>query len=316
MNQGPVKHTDEPRTGKRVACLGECMVELREEAPGHLTRGFGGDSLNTAIYLARQLDRTIGQVDYITALGDDPYSTEMLLAWQAEGVGTDLVAQVPGLLPGLYIISTDAAGERSFRYWRSTAAARRLFRIEAMTERLERLFDYDLLYLSGISIAVILPDDRHRLISLLERIRARGCKVAVDGNYRPRLWRDAEEARHWMERAWRQADVALPTFDDEAALFGDETPMATVDRLRGWGVGEVVVKSGPAPCLIASGKRVVEVSTNPVEDVVDTTAAGDSFNAGYLAARLANQEPVQAAKAGHGLAGQVICHNGAIVPLG
>ena len=107
----------------RVACIGECMIELREQADGRLTRGFGGDTLNTAIYLAR-----LGvSVDYATALGDDGWSDEMLASWKAEGVGTDLVVRLPGRLPGLYVIQTDDKGERRFSYWRANAPARDLY---------------------------------------------------------------------------------------------------------------------------------------------------------------------------------------------
>ena len=93
----------------RVASIGECMIELSPAAGGLLSRSYGGDTLNTAVYLAR-----LGvAVDYVTALGDDPWSDEMLGAWQAEGVGTDLVVRVPGRLPGLYLISTDDDGQRA-----------------------------------------------------------------------------------------------------------------------------------------------------------------------------------------------------------
>ena len=55
----------------KVACLGECMIELREMADGHFSRGYGGDTLNTAVYLAR-----LGvAVDYVTALATIPGAT-------------------------------------------------------------------------------------------------------------------------------------------------------------------------------------------------------------------------------------------------
>jgi len=86
----------------RVACIGECMIELSEHADGSLTRSYGGDTLNTALYMAR-----LGTpVDYVTALGDDGWSDEMLAAWKAEGIGTAKVLRLPGRLPGLYVIQT------------------------------------------------------------------------------------------------------------------------------------------------------------------------------------------------------------------
>jgi 2-dehydro-3-deoxygluconokinase len=94
----------------KIACIGECMIELTQVSEGQLARGYGGDTLNTAVYLAR-----LGSyVDYISALGDDPWSDEMIAGWRAEGVGTDHVARVSGKLPGLYMIETGADGERRF----------------------------------------------------------------------------------------------------------------------------------------------------------------------------------------------------------
>ena len=97
-----------------VACIGECMVELEQVARlpqggGLYSRGFGGDTLNTAVYLAR-----LGvKVDYLTALGDDAMSDEMIAAWNAEGVGTRRVSRLPGKLPGLYMIQTDGRASAS-----------------------------------------------------------------------------------------------------------------------------------------------------------------------------------------------------------
>ena len=108
---------------KRLAALGECMIELRHAGANDFVQGFSGDTLNTAIYLSRLLGADDARVDYVTALGDDPYSERMIAAWRAEGLGTNLVARLPGRLPGLYVIRTDSKGERSFHYWRGESAS-------------------------------------------------------------------------------------------------------------------------------------------------------------------------------------------------
>src|SRR5829696_8582438 len=108
-----------------VVCVGEVMVELARGSDGRFSLGSGGDTFNTAIYLARA---GIG-VSYATALGDDPYSDQILALATAESVGSDLVVRVPGRLPGLYIIETDENGERRFHYWRDNSPARELFEL-------------------------------------------------------------------------------------------------------------------------------------------------------------------------------------------
>lgn len=300
---------------ERVASIGECMVELRETEPGRLVRSFGGDTLNTAVYLARCLSGTDVGADYVTALGDDPFSAEMMEAWSAEGLGVDRIVRLPGKLPGLYLIRTDDAGERTFYYWRSAAAARQLFSAGACSELMEALARYDLVYLSGITVAILDDGGRANLLRTLDAVRAAGGRVAFDTNYRPALWSGADAARHWSEEILRRADMALPTFEDEARLFGDRSPDETADRLHGLGVPEVVVKYGREPCMVSAPGVRREVPAERVERPVDTTAAGDSFNAAYLAGRLLGRSAQAAARDGHRLAAVVICEPGAILPI-
>lgn len=296
----------------RAASIGECMIELSPRPGGQFALGFGGDTLNTAVYMAR-----LGiKVDYLTALGDDAFSDQMLAAWQAEGVGTAQVRRLAGRVPGLYLIQTDSAGERRFSYWRDRAPARELFQLpdtDALLAAIESA--YDLVYLSGISLSLYGDDGRARLTQALDTLRARGGRVAFDSNYRPRNWPDVATARDTMADLLRRSDIALVSADDERALWGDADPAATAKRLQALGPAEIVVKSaGDAAVLLVKGARAVSVA--PERDVkpVDSTAAGDSFNAAYLAARLADAPPLDAARAGHRLAAAVIQHPGAVIP--
>ncbi|MGI4952440.1 MAG: sugar kinase [Janthinobacterium lividum] len=294
----------------RIACIGECMVELQEQPDGQFRRAYGGDTLNTAVYLAR-----LGvAVDYVTALGDDAWSGEMLAAWAAEGVGTGLVRRIAGALPGLYIIQTDANGERRFLYWRDSAAARRLF------DHLDpaALDGFGVLYLSGITLSIYDEAGRARLLGLLAAARARGAWVVFDTNFRPRGWPDRARARALYAAVFAQASIVLASTEDLDLLFEDGSGEAAL--LRHAGDTEIVLKSPePVSRVFAAGGEAgaapVLIRPAPVARVVDTTAAGDSFAAGYLAARLRGLDPVRAARAGHHLAGHVVGHRGALMPL-
>jgi 2-dehydro-3-deoxygluconokinase len=215
-------------------------------------------------------------------------------------------------VPGLYLIERDARGERSFLYWRDRAPAREFFD-RADDAALERLAGFDWLYLSGISLSLYGEAGRARLRELLVTLRRRGGRLAFDGNYRPRGWSDAESARRAFNAILPLVDLALPTFEDEQALFGDVDGAACLARLKTHGISEIVVKRGPLGCLIeASGGRS-DVPPPHVVRPIDTTAAGDSFNAAYLAARISGAAPEQAAQAGHRLASVVIMSPGAVI---
>ncbi|MGE5203381.1 MAG: sugar kinase [Acidobacteriota bacterium] len=299
----------------RIAAIGECMLELSRRDDGSFNLGFGGDTLNTAIYLARAATgRAELAVDYVTALGTDPMSDEMVAAWRAEGVDTSRVARLPGRLPGLYLIRTGALGERRFFYWRGEAAVRSLFLAPESEPLLAGLADYEALYFSGITLAVLAPEARERFRAALEAARGRGCTVAFDSNYRPALWPDPAVARRIIGEFLPATSLALPTFEDERALHGDADPAATVARYSRAGVREVAVKQGEHGCLVLANGTLTPVPAARRVTPVDTTAAGDAFNAGYLAARLLGASPERAARAGAGIAGAVICHRGAIIP--
>ncbi|MDH3664705.1 MAG: sugar kinase, partial [Alphaproteobacteria bacterium] len=251
---------------------------------------------------------------YVTALGDDAYSAAMLHTWRKEGVGTRLVARLQGRLPGLYTIRTDDAGERSFTYWRGQSAARDLLRDGRDETLASELTGFDLVYLSGITLSILDPEQRTALIGVLDSVRQAGGKVAFDGNFRPAGWPDLDDARAWFRRFLARTDIALPTFDDEQALFGDLDHAAVAVRLHETGVSEVVVKLGPSGCFLSTAGAAETIATTPVDPVVDSTAAGDSFNAGYLAGRLVGASPADAARLGHRLAAEVIRHRGAVIP--
>ena len=297
----------------KVGVIGECMVELFDAGDGLYKRTFGGDTLNTSVYLARATDDSV-EVHYVTVLGDDPLSAEMLTAWQAEGLLVDTVEQLPNSVPGLYMIQTDETGERSFLYWREQAPAKKLFQTANAQRQIDAVMSFDWLYLSGISLAILEDVGRERLFELLADFKAKGGKIAYDGNYRARLWA-VDEARHWMEKAYRICDVALPSVDDEFMLWDDNSSESVLQRLEQFGCNEIVLKRGVDSCLISLGGQRSEIVTTAVSKVVDTTAAGDSFSAGYLSVRQRGGEVPEAVAMGQKLSGQVIQQKGAIVPV-
>ena len=293
-------------TALRITCLGEGMVEERVAPDGALTAHYGGDSLNTAIHLAR-----LGcDVAYATALGRDEESDALVAAWQAEGIDTSLIGRHPDRKAGRYRIAVDSAGERSFSYERSHSAARDMLTLEASAEWTGAVGEADCFVYSLISLAILPDGARDQLLELA----GKAGRTAYDGNYRPALWESADATLHWHERAIGRADIGLPTVEDEIALRGEAWPGAEADVAACWrdlGCGEVLVKAGADGCLLPEGAMFA-----PPEqiDPVDTSGAGDAFNAGYIAARLRGRQPRDAALDAHRLAGWTIMRPGAIPP--
>ena len=303
--------TEQKAERSRAVCVGEVLVELKRGADGRFALSCGGDTFNTAIYLARAGIN----VGFATAVGDDPYSESILALAAAEGISADLVLRVAGRLPALCLVEIGPSGERSARYWREGSPVGELFELPDWMRVAENLLTAKLIYFSGITLSLFSTTGIGRFLAVLEVARQQGAKVAFDGNFRPRGWNgDLARTRTVFIETLKRVDIALPTFDDEAVLWGDPSPEATVARLQAFGIGEIVVKNGPNSALVAASAGQEFVPVPEVVIPVDTTAAGDGFNAGYLAARLEGRDPAQAAGAAHRLAGDVIRHPGALLP--
>lgn len=292
-----------------VIAVGECMVELSLLGGGQAALGYAGDVFNTSVYLRR-----LGQdVRFATALGaDDPFSRAILDLMAAEGIGDDLVTRVPGRLPGLYAIQRDAAGERRFFYWREQAPVRELFEIGDVGALAAAARAAELIYLSGVTLAVLGEAGRPRLLDLLKDAAARGVGVAFDPNYRARLWPSADVARASLEAIVPFCRILSVSGPDLEQLY--DVPLAQV--AAGWAAQgvEVVLRDEDRTVHLHAAGQVTSLPAPPAVRALDTTGAGDSFNASYLATRLSGGDPEAAVEAGRRLAAVVVQRIGAIIP--
>jgi len=294
----------------QIICVGEALIELTRGPDGAFTAACAGDTFNTAVYLARA-----GlSVRFASAVGDDPYSDSIAALASAEGLGADLILRVPGRLPALSLVDHGRSARVS-RVWGEGAPARELFELPDWMRIAQSLVAARLIFFSGITLSLYSNNGLGRFFAALEVARQQGAKIAFDGNFRPAGWKgNLARTRTVFMEALKRVDIALPTFDDETVLWGDPSPESTVARLQAFGVGEIVVKNGPNSALVAASGALEFVPVPEILVPVDPTAAGDGFNAGYLAARLSGSAPAQAAGAAHRLAGDIISHPGALLP--
>lgn len=296
--------------GAPVLCLGEGMIEIAGPS-GAMTQRFGGDVMNTAVYLAREGV----PVAFGSALGRDPFSGEMAAMLASEGVDVTSIRRDGAKLPGLYLIRTDAGGERRFTYWRSDSAARAFFQGADIGAAVAGLLDgARSLYASAITLSLMTEEGLADVTEAARDLRERGGDVVLDTNYRPAGWPSKEAARKAIETIGAAATIALPTFDDDALLFGDTTPEECAARWRMLGARVVAVKCGAGGAFVSSGGDSFMVAPAGIVASVDTTGAGDSFNAAFLAALWRGETAREAAASGNALAAKVIAHPGAIIP--
>lgn len=294
---------------QRFVSIGECMIEMSGGEDRNYRLGYAGDTLNTAWYMRALLGKD-WSVDYFTGLGEDRYSGDIRAFLDTNGIGTSHIRIVPGRRPGLYMIHQEG-GDRHFTYWRDTSAAKLLADDkEALSKALDGA---SMVYFSGITLAILAPRARGRLLGAIVKARDAGAKIVFDTNLRPALWTSPRVMASVLTAAATLCDIVLPTHTDEAPLFGDKSVEDTAERYLELGVEEVVVKDGAGEALIATANERVRIAPKPGAKVVDATGAGDSFNGAYLSARLAGKSLREAAEAAHDVAGIVIGQKGALV---
>lgn len=291
--------------------IGECMVELSSAGAGLWRQGFSGDVFNTLWYARAQARHDV-KVAFHTALGTDPLSDQLLEFGQSAGIDCTNIPRFEDRKPGLYSIHLDGA-ERSFTYWRDTSAARMMMRQpETLWSKIEAA---EMIYFSGITLAILPDEDCQLLLNNLQARKKKTSAIVFDPNIRLHLWQDKDRMRSVISQAASLSDIVLPSFDDETAAFGDRNPKETVQRYRGLGAEHVVVKNGSAETVHLQADTMTSFAVARVDDVIDTTAAGDSFNGAYIAALLGGLCVADAIQAAQRCAGQVIKHKGALVPF-
>lgn len=295
-----------------VVVMGECMVEFSPLAVGEFKQAFAGDVYNTAVYLKRLLaDST--HVSLLTAVGQDLLSQQMLQALEQENINSEFVEQLHFQQIGAYLIQTSDEGERSFVYWRDTSAAKSTLSSLSEAGKTKLILQTNIFYFSGISLAILSPIDRQLFWQLLGQLKSAGVQIVFDSNYRPKLWQSIEEAKSQFEQAFRYANVVFPGVEDFELLYGIDSFDAIKKHLAPLEIDEVIIKNGAhgMMCIAKGESSFIPVSV--VKNVVDTTSAGDSFNAGYLAAKILGGSLTAAVEYGAKVAAIVIQHQGAIV---
>ncbi|BED89350.1 ketodeoxygluconokinase [Pseudoalteromonas sp. MM1] len=297
-----------------LLAIGECMVELVPKRVSECQQSFAGDTYNALVYAKRFAEQL--NCELFSAVGEDILSINMLKKWQQEGISSKQVIKTPDHNVGIYAISTDQHGERSFDYWRNQSAAKHMMELYA-----KQPFDFglgknDWVFFSGISLAILEDDSKQQLVDLLTKLKAQGCIIAFDPNYRARMWQSKAHAIEWLERAYQISDVVLPGLDDHYTLFGHTNANDIVDYCQQFAIDEVVIKAGSKGMQVFCQNTLsAQCAFNPAPQQVDSTAAGDSFAGTYLAARMTHHEPQIALHMADKVASQVVQHQGAILPF-
>tara|TARA_R110000868_G_scaffold325692_1_gene586545 strand:- start:137 stop:1060 length:924 start_codon:yes stop_codon:yes gene_type:complete len=296
---------------QKVVLFGECMLELRQAKDGIMKQSFAGDTFNTAVYMKRIFAQQ--DIAFMTAVGQDTISQQMVSACRSENINDRHIFAKSDRNPGIYLVQTDDQGERSFLYWRDSSAAKQVMQYVEQQD-IDELCKADLFFFSGISLAILEPQDRSAFWTMLAQLKEAGVKIGFDPNYRPRLWNSPDDAKAEFAKAYAASDIMMPGVDDFKQLYAIETLDDILAFCQPFEITELVLKNGPESVYCQLNGQLTHVAVTPVTNVVDTTSAGDSFNGVYLGARLAGKDITSSVNLAAASAAIVIQHPGAIAP--
>src|SRR6185437_1839932 len=261
---------------RRIAALGEPLLELQPADHGGVRMAFGGDVANSMICLCRILGAGTKRISLVTALGDSSYSAWLRGQLTREGIH---VSEPPlAGAPGIYGLPLDPASGPGFSDWRAQSAARAFLQSADRARCEARLGDTQLLLVSGITLALCSHASFDHLCRWVEQHRD-ACRVVFDCNFRRRLWDREAEARERIG-TFEQLSALLATgAEDEKTLWGAENTAQIVERVSRLRT-EYLIRGGPEGCWVGSGRECQHVPTEPVAVIGDTAGAGDAHLAG------------------------------------
>lgn len=295
-----------------IISLGEPMLEFSAIAVGRLAdvpafqRGWGGDTSNFAVAAARLGAR----VGYVTRLGNDEFGRCFLDLWRREGIDVSRVAVDPDGFTGIYFISLLADGGHDFTYYRSGSAASRL---RPQDLDLEFVAAARLLHVSGITQAIS-RSACDASFAAMEAAHKAGRLVSYDPNVRLKLW-SRDTARAIVDYTFGLADIVLPSLEEASWILGRDRPESIVDALLEKGARIVALKLGADGCIVGSRQDgILQVAGFQVP-VVETTGAGDAFDAAFALGILQGQAPRDAALFANAVGALTCTGAGAVAPI-
>jgi 2-dehydro-3-deoxygluconokinase len=288
-----------------IVSLGECLVEFNREESGAFHPGFAGDAFNALFYAARLGART----GFISSVGDDLFTPMIVEGIEREGIDTSRLLRVEGRRNGLYFIELDERGEYTFHFWRERSAATLTLLRQEIQELASYISTARVLLITGVTLAVM--GGEGRLKELLEMVKG-ATAIAFDTNYRARLWSSPAAYRERFEEILPLIDILLPTRSDLEAIYPGEPIASVIERCAVAGPATIAMKCGADGCALRDGSALhIQPPPEPIEPI-DTTGAGDAFNAGFLTMLLRDEPLERCCAAGQRVAARALRVRGAI----
>ncbi len=300
-----------------VACLGEVLVDFIAEETGTLNavssfRKYpGGAPANVAVGIAR-LGITSG---FIGKVGADTFGDFLISTLEQNGVDTKGITQTKEAPTALAFVSRSASGDRDFLFYRNPCADTLLTESELPLDWLNQI---QYLHIGGVSLTR--DPSRQTTLRATEAAKQKGAKITFDPNLRLDLWSNGlSECRTVIHSILEYTDILLPSQEELTTLMATDNLNEAIHHAHKKGPSIICVKQGAHGSLISEKNREGETrqfTQLPFDvEVIDTTGAGDGYNAGLIVGLVQGLSIEKAVLRGTAVASLVITKMGAMTAL-
>ncbi len=300
---------------KYIGSIGEVLIDFiaqerqQKDSVATFLKLPGGAPANFAVGIAR-----LGaKVRFFGKVSDDPFGQFLVKKLAEEGVGIEnLVTAKNGEKTSLAFVFLNASGERSFLFYRENAADAAL-----TPEELDPLLFKDLQYLHFGVISLLSEPSKSATFKAIEYCKNNGGVICFDPNIRKDLLRNEEEFRALLNAALQTVDIFYPSEKELTFILDRKMPpqKAILEIMANYPLKIVALKLGKDGCLLKSRDGFFSTIPSFEVPVVDTTGAGDGFNAGFIFGLSQGMSLEEAGILGNAVGALVVGKKGAMTAL-
>lgn len=294
----------------KICSIGECMIELTNIDNKKYSLSVAGDTLNFCFYLNKELFK----VFYFTAIGNSDISKEALIFFQKNNINTQLVHKDLSNEIGLYIIKNKKSGEKKFYYWRDNSAAKYYLNNLKLKKIYKKIYNFDFLYLTGITLSLIEKKNLNNLIDFINFCKSKNCKIIFDLNLRIKRW-NKKDLLSFFKKILLKVDILFASGEDIKLWKGNDNIITFLNIIKKNKISHGIYRKNAKYNYSFLNKNKYVVQNKILNKVVDTSGAGDGYNAAYLNNFIQTNDPKKALKAASKIGAKIIMKKGAIVDV-
>ena len=293
-----------------VCSIGEAMIEISNIKNSLYNQSFAGDTLNFCNYL----DKKKLNAFFLSAIGKSEINQSLLDFVKSKNISTKYIKQINQFEIGLYLIKNKDNGEKQFFYWRDESAAKQYFNNIDFLNLYKELKNFDYIYFSGITLSIIHISKLNNFIKLLKLLKSKKIKIVFDFNIRPSRW-NKKNLNIFLDSVLKFVDICFLSGEDMNYWKNKNNIKSYEQIVRKYKLKHSIFRKNAKFTYVFLNKTRYVFKNKLLKTVVDTSGAGDGFNAAYLSNFIVNNDPVLALKAGSSLGSKIVMKKGAIVDV-